>query len=86
MPPHTFENEKAPPMMNGCLSCHAKKFKKVGPSFENIARKRNNKEIANSIKNGSKGGWKNSNNIPMPSFKKLSNKNINILAKWIKKN
>jgi cytochrome c len=69
---------------DGCLSCHAKKFKKVGPSFSEIAKKMDKKKIVNSIRNGSRGRWKESNNIPMPSFKKLSEQDINILAKWIK--
>ncbi len=68
---------------NGCLSCHAKNFKKVGPSFSKIAKKMDKKDIIYSIKNGSKGKWKECNNIPMPSFKKLSDKDINTLAKWI---
>ncbi len=71
---------------NGCLSCHAKNFKKVGPSFKQISNAKSIKEIKNSIENGSKGKWKKSNNIPMPAFKKLPNKDIEILAKWIKKN
>ena len=70
---------------NGCLSCHAKKFKKVGPSFREIAKKMDKKDIIHSIKNGSKGKWKECNNIPMPSFKKLPDKDIDILSEWIKK-
>ena len=70
---------------NGCLSCHAKNFKKVGPSFKKISHAKSIKEIKNSIENGSKSKWKESNNIPMPAFKKLTNKDIEILAKWIKK-
>ncbi len=71
---------------NGCLSCHAKNFKKVGPSFSEITKRMDKKDIIYSIKNGSKGKWKESNNIPMPAFKKLPSKDIEILAKWIKKN
>ncbi|MCF6172916.1 MAG: c-type cytochrome [Campylobacteraceae bacterium] len=69
-----------------CLSCHARKFKKVGPSFNQIAKKLSKSQIENSIENGSKGKWKESNNIPMPAFKKISNKDINLIAKWIKIN
>ncbi len=71
---------------NNCLGCHAKNFKKVGPSFDEIAKKMDKKDIIYSIKNGSKGKWKECNNIPMPSFKKLCDKDINTLVKWIKKN
>ena len=70
---------------NGCLSCHAKNFKKVGPSFDEIAKKLTISQIKNSIKNGSRGKWKESKNIPMPSFKKISDKNLEIISKWIKK-
>lgn len=69
---------------NGCLSCHAKDFKKVGPAFDEIAKKLNNKEIANSIKNGSRGKWKECKNIPMPAFKKINDNDIQEIVKWIK--
>ncbi len=69
---------------NGCLSCHARKFKKVGPSFEDISKKLTISQIKNSIKNGSKGKWKECKNIPMPSFKKIGNQDTETIAKWIK--
>ena len=69
---------------NGCLSCHAKNFKKVGPSFEEIAKKLTISQIKNSIKNGSKGKWKECKKIPMPAFKKISDKEIEFIASWIK--
>ncbi len=69
---------------NGCLSCHAKNFKKVGPSFKEIAKKLTINKIKNSIKNGSKGKWKECKNIPMPAFKKINDKEISTIAQWIK--
>ncbi len=68
----------------GCLSCHGEKIKKVGPSFNNIAKARSKNQIKSSIKIGSKGKWKESKNIPMPSFKKISDKDLNTIANWIK--
>jgi cytochrome c551/c552 len=56
----------------------------VGPAFDEIAKKLNNKEIANSIKNGSRGKWKECKNIPMPAFKKINDNDIQEIVKWIK--
>ncbi len=69
---------------HGCLACHGIKIKKVGPSFEQVAKNIDLQEIQNSIKNGSKGKWKQSRNIPMPAFRKLSQTDIKYIAKWIK--
>jgi cytochrome c len=68
----------------GCLSCHDRTIKKVGPSFIDIAKIRTKNEIETSIKIGSKGKWKKSKNIPMPSFKKISTKDLDIISSWIK--
>ena len=72
---------------NSCLSCHGKTTKKVGPSFHDIYKRNKNNinNIANSIKNGSKGKYKEAKNIPMPKFNNLTKHDIEILTKWISK-
>ena len=40
-------------------------------------------KIKNSIKNGSKANWKNSNGAIMPSFKELNNEDLETLTEWI---
>ncbi len=69
---------------NGCFSCHAITRQKVGPSFLKIAgRYRDTERIAKSIKNGSRGKWKESRNIPMPARNDLNTSVIEALASWI---
>jgi cytochrome c551/c552 len=70
---------------NSCLGCHGIDKKKVGPAFIDIAKKYKNDEDAmiDSIKNGSKEKWKNSNGAVMPTFKKINNQELEILSKWI---
>ena len=70
---------------NNCLTCHKAEKDTVGPSFKNIALKygKSQTEIEKSILNGSKRKWKNSKGAIMPPFKKLSKRDIKILAKWI---
>lgn len=65
-----------------CLSCHAIDQKKLGPAFKDVAAKRSEQQIVQSIKNGSRGKWVNG--IAMPSFKYLSDEDITALAKWVK--
>ncbi len=69
---------------NSCLNCHDRNKSKVGPSFKEIAKK-DKSEIKNIIKNGSKGSWKGFEKSIMPPFKKLDDKQLEILADWIKK-
>ena len=69
----------------GCLNCHAKKFKKLGPSFNQIAKKLTASQIKNSISNGSRGKWKECNNILMPSFPKMQKRDLTTIANWILK-
>ena len=71
----------------GCFSCHGKTIKKVGPSFHTIAKRntKNTKQISDSIKNGSKGKYKEAHNIPMPKFNKLNHKDIQILRQCVLK-
>ncbi|MFT7859988.1 MAG: c-type cytochrome [Sulfurimonas sp.] len=68
-----------------CLGCHKVEQKIVGPSFRDIAKRyANSKEnLAQSIKNGSKGKWKSSRGAVMPAFKDISDAELKTLAEWI---
>ena len=70
---------------SGCLSCHAKAEKIVGPAFLAIADKyRGDKDalasLVQSIQNGSKGKW---GRIPMPPHPGMSVADIKTLAQWV---
>ena len=68
----------------GCLTCHAKDKAKVAPAFKEIAKKEDS-QIINTIKHGSKGTWKGFERMTMPAFDKhLDQKEIDTLLKWIK--
>jgi cytochrome c len=69
----------------GCLTCHGKKeAKATAPSFIDIAQK-DDAELVESIKHGSKGKYKGYEKIPMPSFDKhLNQKEIESILKWIR--
>ena len=68
-----------------CLGCHKIDKKTVGPSLMMIVNKYKDsqREIIESIKNGSKGKYKDSKGAVMPSYKNLSDEEIEILLKWI---
>jgi len=74
-------------LKNNCLTCHRTDKKIVGPSFKDITNiyKNNITIIKNSIRNGSKKKWVESNGAIMPAFKKLSEKDLDTLAKWVLK-
>lgn len=70
---------------NGCLSCHAKAEKVVGPAFLSIADKyRGDKDAAaglvQSIQNGSKGKW---GRVPMPPHSSISQADLKALAQHV---
>jgi len=70
---------------HGCLSCHAKAEKVVGPSFLSIAEKyRGDKDapaaLAQAIRNGSKGTW---GRIPMPSHPNLGQEDLQALVRHV---
>ena len=70
---------------NGCLSCHAKAEKVVGPAFLSIADKyRNDKDAAaslvQSIQNGSKGKW---GRVPMTPHSSISQDDLKALARHV---
>jgi len=66
-----------------CLSCHKINKKLVGPSFKEISQKKDLNTIKNSIKNGSKGRWKNIK-ASMPAFNNIPNNELETISKWIK--
>ena len=70
-----------------CLGCHKMLLDTVGPSFINIAKKYKNDrfEMIQSIQNGSTKKWKEKSGAVMPAFKKLNDKELQILADWILK-
>lgn len=70
---------------NGCLSCHAKAEKVVGPAYLSIADKyRGDKDavasLAQSIQNGSKGKW---GRVPMPPHSSISQDDLKALARHV---
>jgi cytochrome c len=70
---------------NGCLSCHAKNEKIVGPAYLSVADKyRGDKDaVANlmhSIQYGSKGKW---GRMPMPPHQSMSQDDLKALAQHI---
>lgn len=73
-------------LKNNCLSCHKVNKDLVGPSFERIAKryKGDIMQMQKSIKNGSAKQYENSHGAIMPAFgKKLNDKEIETLSKWI---
>lgn len=70
---------------NGCLSCHARAEKVVGPAFLSVADKyRGDKDaaatLAQSIQNGSRGKW---GRVPMPPHSSISQDELKALARHI---
>jgi cytochrome c len=70
---------------SGCMSCHAKAEKIVGPAFVSIADKyKGDKDagasLAQSIQNGSRGKW---GRVPMPAHPSLSQADLKTLAQWV---
>ncbi len=70
-----------------CLSCHSIDKDKLAPSFKHIAQRYGSDrsgEIMKSIKNGSRGKWKNFK-LLMPPFKDLDDKEVKAVTEWILK-
>ena len=70
---------------NGCLSCHAKAEKVVGPAYLSVADKyRGDKDavatLVQSIQNGSKGKW---GRIPMPPHPSMSQDDLKTVARHV---
>jgi cytochrome c len=68
----------------GCFGCHDLKLQKVGPTFTAIAEHyRDAGVITESIRNGSRGKWEESRNIPMPARKDLNTTARRTISEWI---
>lgn len=70
---------------NGCLSCHAKNEKVVGPSYQSVADKyRGDKDavasLVQSIQYGSKGKW---GRVPMPPHPNMSAEDLKAVAQHV---
>jgi len=72
-------------LKNNCLTCHRIDKDLVGPSFKKIADKYQNAHdiILQGIQNGSRKKWVSSKGAIMPPFKKLSDKELQTVTKWI---
>jgi len=70
-----------------CLGCHKVNKKIVGPSFVDVSKryKDTKEKMIESIKNGSRNNWKNSNGAVMPPFKQISEGELETLSDWILK-
>jgi len=68
-----------------CKVCHDIEKDKMGPSFVHIAQRYSPAEkqtLIESMKKGSQGKWEKSR-IPMPSFKMLTDEELEAMAVWI---
>ena len=72
---------------NKCLQCHKVSVKTVGPSLKSLAKMlpKEKDRFIKSIKNGSKGRWKDSHGAIMPSFSKIPQDKLYTLIDWISK-
>ena len=72
--------------MNGCANCHSFRQKLAGPSFEQITNKYSAMKgsimtLAGKIRNGSKGVWGDSQQ--MPAHPTITDQEAEALVKWI---
>jgi len=68
-----------------CENCHDINKDKVAPSFKMIASRYSKDEketLIKSIKEGTKGKWEGKK-LPMPPFKKMSDKEVEGMVDWI---
>ncbi len=75
---------------NGCLDCHNIMGKKLAPAFMGVARKNiqwfgadAKSKIVASIKNGSKGKYRQFSDTEMPAYGHLSSEDVTAIASWI---
>ena len=70
---------------NGCLSCHGISQKKMGPSFQAIAKRYKGQPdiIKKSVVSGSQNRWPEARHAKMPPFKKLTGEVVDTLTYWI---
>ena len=69
----------------GCLGCHAREKKIVGPAFKDIAKKYDGRadaleKITNQITRGGGGAW---GPVPMPPFPQIPATDVAALSRWI---
>lgn len=70
---------------SGCMTCHAKDEKVVGPSFQAIAAKYAGQAdavdaLTQSVRNGSRGKW---GRIPMPPHASLAADDLKAMTTWV---
>jgi cytochrome c len=66
-----------------CMACHAVDKKLIGPSFQDVARKYSETDVAAlaaKVKKGGTGVW---GSIPMPSNSQVSVEESQELVRWI---
>lgn len=73
----------------GCLACHAKDKKMVGPAYKDVAAKYKGQadapaKLAESVRKGSKGVW---GPVPMPPTPpdKISDADLKAAIEWVLK-
>ena len=77
-------------IQNGCMECHNIMGKKAAPAFMGTAKK-NTKwygdeakaNIIKSIKNGSKGKYRQFSDTEMPAYPNISQTDLETIASWI---
>ncbi len=88
IPCHTFANPTLA-QDSGCLACHGEESQQIAPAFTEIAARYQANPDASSllvvrVKQGSKGHWPESHDVPMPPYSpRLSDAEIHQLVSWI---
>ena len=70
---------------NACTACHAVDKKRVGPSYQEVAKKYAGQkdavaQLSASIRKGGSGKW---GAVPMPAQPALSDADVRTLAEWV---
>ena len=86
----TWANGEQLVQSNGCMDCHNIIGKKLAPAFAGIGRKNiqwygtdAKSKIMESIKNGSKGKYRQFSDSEMPAYGHLSSVELESIANWI---
>ena len=84
-----FANEEAIATKAGCLACHTKDKKLVGPSYKDVAAKYKGQgdaaaKLADKVRKGGQGVW---GPIPMPPSpaEKINDSDLKAVVLWILK-
>lgn len=69
----------------GCLGCHAVDRARVGPAFQQVARRYAGQpgaalRLADKVRHGGRGQW---GVAVMPSHPRLSNEELRLLVEWV---